>query len=770
MRQGLALLSSCALVAAAPMPLQPAGDARAQWRGRYRCGSDGAAAFDWEGVNVRWSVSSPGAPITTGIVLVMPPGTSTRLSVFVDRGVNPSLSFLANASVTNYTLVAGLPPGQHNFTLLNEIEPAFIYGEPAVLGGSAGAPFYAPAPTLLSIWSGAGAFVDPSPAFAVKLMAIGDSLTSGFGAAGTAPCSANLHNNAFSATAVYHLCAHFAAECTGSIAWAGKGLLVNSPSSAGGPAMPEYVYQTLGTDSMTQSHRDWDFNRPSRPDVILINLLTNDCGKGGSACANATFADALVDAYVELVYNLTHVLHSGYPTIFLASGPVTTAYEGIVLRTIEEAKARRNLTNVHFVNYTGAPLDGCDGHPGKEGHAFMFSAAAAVIESVMGWKQGQGNAFPEVAPRPTAAAQVDASLSGAAFASRDPSRPRPRPTSLPFTHGASRNATGCNLLPGGGHVVNVTVRADGSGDYDSISAALTGCCTADTAAGELRPVFLHILGIFRERVAISSGFLGGVTIVGDGPQATDNLIAFNVSGAHTFFTFDTHSVIVQAAGVTLINVAVANDAGGYGPTAGQSVALHLAPTADKFACFGCMILGGVDTLYTGCTGYSLRSYFFDSFVNGSGDSIFGGSASVFEAVDLQMSFTVSAPRGEPALSAYLFLDSTVSAGGGSVLLARPWGQDSTEVWINTYLPSTLGRPGWSDWGHECDSTDWCRPLVFAEFNSSGPGASPATRVPWSRQLTATEAAAWTREGVLRGWQPGGSEGVRVEVDAFYRGE
>lgn len=70
---------------------------------------------------------------------------------------------------------------------------------------------------------------------------------------------------------------------------------------------------------------------------------------------------------------------------------------------------------------------------------------------------------------------------------------------------------------------------------------------------------------------------------------------------------------LQAPGVTIVNMAIANDAGAYNSsTAGQSVALHVDATADRLACFGCALLGAQDTLYTGCSGYGLRSFFFVS--------------------------------------------------------------------------------------------------------------------------------------------------------------
>ena len=151
-----------------------------------------------------------------------------------------------------------------------------------------------------------------------------------------------------------------------------------------------------------------------------------------------------------------------------------------------------------------------------------------------------------------------------------------------------------------------------------------------------------------------------------------------------------------------------------------------------------------------------------ALINGTCDSISGGSSSVFERVALAMSSTAVAPRGEPS-SAYLFLGGSLTglAGRGASFLGRPWGQLSTAVFRDVVLSADVAPPGWQTMGHDCTNTAWCAPLLFAEANSSGAGADPAGRVPWSRQLNASEAALWTRDRVLRGWQP--EEALRGDI-------
>lgn len=75
----------------------------------------------------------------------------------------------------------------------------------------------------------------------------------------------------------------------------------------------------------------------------------------------------------------------------------------------------------------------------------------------------------------------------------------------------------------------------------------------------------------------------------------------------------------------------------------------------------------------------------------------------------------------------------------------------TDSWLG---PGVL-PVGWGDWSHNCTAghSAWCNETVYAEFNSTGPGADPggAHRAWWSHQLTAAQARNWNASAVLRGW-------------------
>lgn len=321
-------------------------------------------------------------------------------------------------------------------------------------------------------------------------------------------------------------------------------------------------------------------------------------------------------------------------------------------------------------------------------------------------------------------------------------------------------------------LITINVRSDGTGNFTSIQSALDSLSVVEKTG----LVVLNLLGYFHERVHIYSNFTGGVTLLNDhGQIPTDALITYGVAGS-SVGTFSSYTLLAEANNVTMSNIAVANDAFDYNKTlAGQSVALDIR--GDFFIADNSVFWGAQDTIYTG----SGRALFRNSFINGSCDSVFGEGSAVFEECALPIIDTVTAHRGEqvtpweskksstsatgstpPSIAGYLFLRSILRPlGEAHTFLGRPWGPYSTTVLIDCELGKGIEPLGWEDWNHGCSNatapqnrnSTWCANVTYAEFNSTGPGASPSTRVWWSQQLTATQAAEWTLTRVFGQWTP-----------------
>ena len=108
-----------------------------------------------------------------------------------------------------------------------------------------------------------------------------------------------------------------------------------------------------------------------------------------------------------------------------------------------------------------------------------------------------------------------------------------------------------------------------------------------------------------------------------------------------------------------------------------------------------------------------------------------------------LSFNLSEPqryrKGAPGAA------STASA-KRMIGLGRPWRTYGRTVYINTELPAQVNPAGWNNWGQAANEST----AYYAESNSTGPGASPSTRVPWSHQLTAAQAKQYLPQTFLAG--------------------
>ena len=310
-------------------------------------------------------------------------------------------------------------------------------------------------------------------------------------------------------------------------------------------------------------------------------------------------------------------------------------------------------------------------------------------------------------------------------------------------------------LPHPGTQTQLTVAANGSADFRTIQSAVNAL--PDTGGSiAVQP------GTYREVITIRKP---DVRIYGTDPDPARTVLVFKNTGPKSAGTFNSATVFVEADNISIDNLTIANDAG-----TGKGQAVALAVTADRAAFHHLRLLGAQDTLFAAaryCYGdygpcVPTRQYFRDSYIAGNTDFIFGDSMAVFDRCTLhgipgrEVMYTAQGQHYAAQQSGYVFNHCTLTADPSDtrITLGRPWRPHATVVYLNTRIDASVIPTGWTEWprfGQPSLPT-----AFFAEFRSTGPGASPATREPWSHQLTPAQAERWNPRRFLAGhdgWNP-----------------
>lgn len=210
------------------------------------------------------------------------------------------------------------------------------------------------------------------------------------------------------------------------------------------------------------------------------------------------------------------------------------------------------------------------------------------------------------------------------------------------------------------------------------------------------------------------------------------------------------STVVQAKDFIAENLTFENS---YG-VGKQALALYAK--ADRLIFNNCRFLGMQDTLRS----ESGRQYFYNSYIEGTVDFIYGKGTAYFENSTLFAKsngyLTAQGRESAAESSGYVFKNTTItgSAANGAVYLGRPWAAYARVVFIDSKIGPVINPAGWSTWSGNNHLTSY-----FAEFNSLDLNGTPldlSRRVNWSKQLTATEAAAFSKSSWLAGsdgWNP-----------------
>ncbi len=295
---------------------------------------------------------------------------------------------------------------------------------------------------------------------------------------------------------------------------------------------------------------------------------------------------------------------------------------------------------------------------------------------------------------------------------------------------------------------DAVVASDGSGDYTSLQEAISAAPMRTDPALPRWEIFVRN-GVYRERIYVQRE-RGHLRIVGEDAQHT--VIQFdlhaNVPGpdGKPIGTFRTPTVQIDGDGMIWENLTIANTAGPVGQ------ALALRADGDRLEFRRCRFLGWQDTILLNRG----RHYFEDCYIEGHVDFIFGAATAWFQNCDIHVLrngyiTAASTPVGQP--HGFVFADCRITGAEGVVAyLGRPWRDFAATIFLRTKMSAVVRAEGWHNWKKpHAEAT-----VRYAEFGSTGAGASLANRVSWARALTADEAAQFTSATVLSGgdnWSP-----------------
>lgn len=293
----------------------------------------------------------------------------------------------------------------------------------------------------------------------------------------------------------------------------------------------------------------------------------------------------------------------------------------------------------------------------------------------------------------------------------------------------------------------VDYNGNGDGDFKSVQEAINA--VPDFRKNETK-IFIKN-GIYKEKLVLPASKTN-VTFIGEDKNQT--LLTFDdFAQKHNRFgeemgTTGSTSFFVFGEGFKAKNITFENSAGPIG----QAVAVRV--DGDKVIFENCNFLGNQDTLYL--HGENSRQYYKDCYVEGTVDFVFGWSTGYFENCEIfckNNGYITAASTNKDTAYGFVFKNCKIT---GSALektfyLGRPWRDYAKTVFIDCYMDKHIKPEGWHNWGKpNAENTTF-----YAEYNSSGPGASN-NRVIWAKNLSKKESEAYTLESVFKGldsWTP-----------------
>ncbi|CAA6657305.1 unnamed protein product [Spirodela intermedia] len=259
----------------------------------------------------------------------------------------------------------------------------------------------------------------------------------------------------------------------------------------------------------------------------------------------------------------------------------------------------------------------------------------------------------------------------------------------------------------------IVVSGEGGGDSRTVQGAVDL-----VSPGNQERVKIVILPAEKVVVPITKPYISFI-----GNESSETVISWHTrasdrdTGGQVIGTLGSATVAVESDYFCARGITFENTAPGAYPGAEGMQAVALRVSGDKAMFFRCRVLGSQDTLFDQWG----RHYFFDTYIQGSIDFIFGSAKSLYQACTLHgvaTSYGAIAASQRSSLeedSGFSFLDCRLTGSGFS-------------TWVGH-------GECWNDWGDPSRRrTAW-----FGEYKCRGEGADKRGRVPWARSLTYDEA-------------------------------
>jgi len=303
----------------------------------------------------------------------------------------------------------------------------------------------------------------------------------------------------------------------------------------------------------------------------------------------------------------------------------------------------------------------------------------------------------------------------------------------------------------------IIVDKSGRGNYTTVQAAVN---SLGSKSSDAKTIYIKN-GNYKEVVTIPNG-ISNLTIIGESKENViihyDNYNGKSNGSGGTYGTSGSASVFIKGSDITVHNITFMNSFEEKGNSNEQAVALSATGNRIKFN--NCIFRGNQDTLL--CDGGT--QYFYKCLIEGDVDFIFGRSQAVFEECEIRSlnrgsktnnGYITAARTDASAPYGFVFINCRLTCEWGtaanSVWLGRPWCPNGTDVnkpavaYINCYMDAHIKTEGWTSMSGVDPSHG-----RFYEYNSWGSGAAKNSSRP---QLTAAQAANYTKINVLGGWNP-----------------